>query len=163
MGYYGVFLGLQYHNHAAVTQKLDDNNYDESSAVVLKVPISVPYMTDQHDFERVDGFFEYNGEYYRLVKQKYAKDTLTIVCFKDTKNKQITNALTDYVKTFSDQGSEQKSQSKISISFIKDYLPQSFSLKNIASGWQLNVTPNGSVCNLIASFTTSILHPPEFL
>lgn len=161
LGYYGVFLGIQYHNEVSLTSRLDLNQYEESQTVTLKIPISVPYMTDQADFERVDGLFEHNGEFYRLVKQKYAKDTLTIICFKDTKNKQIHNALTDYVKTFTDQSSDQNQNSKTTISFIKDYITQSFSLANESSGWQIDVFLNSASSNFIASFTPSILHPPE--
>lgn len=161
LGYYGVFLGIQYHNEVSLTTRLDLNQYEQSQTVTLKVPISVPYMTDQADFERVDGLFEHNGEFYRLVKQKYAKDTLTIICFKDTKNKQIHNALTDYVKTFTDQSSDHNQNSKITITFIKDYITQSFSLANESTGWQSDVFLNSASSNFIASFTASVLHPPE--
>jgi hypothetical protein len=72
-----------------------------SETVTLKVPVAIPYLQNT-DFERVNGEFEHNGEFFRLVKQRFASDTLYIVCIKDTRSKHIKQALAEYVKTFSD-------------------------------------------------------------
>jgi hypothetical protein len=161
MGYHGIFLGMQYRNDNAMRKILDANKYDESQTVTLKIPISIPYMTDNLTFERVDGKFEHQGEHYRLVTQKYAKDTLTVVCVRDIENKKISQALSNYVKTFSDKASDQNQNSKITFNFIKDYLPQVFSLKSISPGWEVDVIAYGFYTNLIPSFEASVVHPPE--
>ena len=161
MGYYGVFLGMQYQNDIAMRKVLDNHRYSESQTITVKVPISIPYMSDNADFERVDGMFEYQGEFYRLVKQKYAKDTLTIVCVKDFENKRIHQALSNYVKTFNEKAPVHNQGSKITVNFIKDYISQYFSIKSISSGWESDTLAR-SFCNeLIPSYITSILHPPE--
>ena len=160
MGYYGVFMGLHYRNDLAVTSSLDSDTYDESRSIVIKVPVSVPYMLDQTNFERVNGTFEHNGEFYRLVKQKYANDTLNIVCIKDFAHKRIDQALTDYLKTFSDNTGDEKS-SKITINFLKDYLPINFSLCTILPGWSTNIQHTSAYGTLIPAFMVSIAHPPE--
>ena len=161
MGYYGVFLGMQYRNDAAMIKILDGNRYDESQTITIKIPISIPYMNDNTEFERVDGKFEHQGGFYRLVKQKYAKDTLTVVCVKDSENKRINQALSNYVKTFTDKASDQNHNSKVTITFIKDYLPQTFSLKSVSSGWIADVIKESFYSNLVPSFVASVLHPPE--
>ena len=133
----------------------------ESRAVTLKVPISIPYLQDQTEFERQDGTFNYQGEYYRIIKQKYASDTLTIVCFKDNESKAIQSALTDYVKTFTDNAQHDGGHAKISVTFIKAYIAQQFSISQSASGWlsEQHYKP----CSLLLqeTFTISINHPPE--
>ena len=161
MGYYVVFIGLQYKNDVLITQRLDREQYEESQTVTIKVPIAVPYMSDNQDFQRVDGIFEYHGEFYRLVKQKYTQDTLVIVCVKDTENKRIHEALTDYVKTFTDKPGDHQAQGKYSVSFIKDYIPQTFELKSISTGWNSDLGVNNFTKTLIPSFFASIIHPPE--
>jgi len=161
LGYYGVFLGLEYRNNIAMTRSFDRGGYDESNTVTISLPLSLPYMTDNKDFERVDGLFEHEGEFYRLVKQKYSNDTLTVVCIKDVENKRIHEALSKYVKTFTDKASDQQQNSKLSISFIKDYYFTPFSLKSVSDGWQSDVTINLYCRNLIPSFVASIVHPPE--
>lgn len=107
MGYYAVFIGMQYQLDLAAIEKLDANHYDVSQSVMIKLPISVPYMSDSEDFERVDGIIEHQGEHYRLVKQRYAKDTLTIVCIRDTERKKINDDISDYVKGFTDKEANQ--------------------------------------------------------
>jgi hypothetical protein len=161
MGYYGVFLGMHYQNDLAMSNALDADDYDQSNTITLKVPVSMPYVPDQSDFDRVDGKFEHNGELYRMVKQRYAKDTLTVVCVRDTEHKKIDLALADYVKTFSDKASDTKPASKMSISFIKDYLPISFKINSVTNGWALRVAHNPHGQDLTPTFSASIIHPPE--
>lgn len=161
MGYYGIFLGLHYQNDVAMTRALDSGIYDRSNAIILKVPVAIPYMTDQSNFTRVNGQVEHDGELYRIVKQRYSKDTLTVVCVRDTEHKRIDVALSNYVKTFTDKASDPKSHSKLSISFIKDYLPISFAIRTSAEGWTLRVLHDFNYGNLIPTYCTSIVHPPE--
>ncbi|HEY0741595.1 MAG TPA: hypothetical protein VGD40_09035 [Chryseosolibacter sp.] len=161
MGYYVLFLGLHYQNDVAAVADLDKNQYDESAAITIEIPVSIAYMPDQADFERVNGKFEYKGEHYRLVKQKYAKDVLTIVCIKDSESKRLDLALSDYVKTFTDHTSDQGKNTKTTLSFIKDYIPQQFMLGNVTNGWQADVVKYGFCISLIPSYTPSVIHPPE--
>src|SRR6185312_15247852 len=80
MGYYVIFISLQYKHDAAIIKKLDTNHYDAFQTVTLKLPMSVPYRINEESFTRVDGVIEHKGEHYRLVKQKYTNDTLTVIC-----------------------------------------------------------------------------------
>jgi hypothetical protein len=161
MGFYGIFLGMQYRNDQAMVKVLDADQYDDSEAITLKIPLVLPYMTDDADFKRVDGKFQHEGEHYRLVKQKFAKDTLTVVCVLDHENKKISQALSNYVKTFSDEGASKNANSETTVSFIKDFLPQTFGLSTVTSGWQLDVIRYGLDSHLIPTFICSVIHPPE--
>lgn len=59
--------------------------------------MSLPYpLQQQPGYERVDGEFEYKGEYYRLVKQRLENDTLFMVCIKDQSKKKLVNVLNEY-------------------------------------------------------------------
>jgi hypothetical protein len=161
MGYYGVFLGLQYKNDREMIQRFDSDDYSESETVTIKIPISIPYAFDQAEFERVDGKFEHEGEFYRLVKQKLSQDTLYVVCAKDQENKKIDEAMTSFVKTFTDKPVDTHSNSKIVISFIKDYIPQSFEVCQSNLGWVADVIRETACNNMTSSFCPSIIHPPE--
>lgn len=137
MGYYGLFLGLKYKNSLQVIERLNANDYNPSETITIKVPLAIPYYGDT-EFERVDGEIEHHGEFYRLVKQKLEKDTLHIVCIKDVKRKHIQEALTEYVKTFSDQSTD-RSHTKTIQPFIKDYVATSFNMESFATGWKLTI------------------------
>ena len=161
MGYYGVFLGLQYKNDKEMIQRFDSEQYSDSEIVTIKIPISIPYAMDSKDFERVDGKFEHKGEFYRLVKQKLSQDTLYVACVKDHENKRIDDAMTNFVKTFTDAPVDNHSSSKVVITFIKDYIPQSFTVQHLTVGWETDVVKESSCRVLKSSFTSSIIHPPE--
>lgn len=161
LGYYGLFLGWKYSNDLSMMQKLDKENYNQTEAITLKVPLTVPYATDSRDYVRVNGEFEHNGEFYRLVKQRFSQDTLYIVCVKDHENKKIHQAISSFVKTFSDKPAEQPPNSKTVISFIKDYIAHSFSLGSISLGWAKKVARESHTNILTPSFFCTIIHPPE--
>lgn len=161
IGYYGVFVGLGIRNDSLMTQRLDLEKYTKSEIITIKIPITVPYARDEEDYQRVDGKFEYHGEFFRLVKQRFSKDTLTVICVKDRSEKKIQEALFSYVKTFADNQASDNSNSKFKISFIKDYIIHSINRQKYSDGLELEVVHQGSLVNFISSFSASIIHPPE--
>jgi hypothetical protein len=161
LGYYGVFVGLQYQNERDQIQRFDAERYDESETFMIKVPISIPYAANQTDFERVDGEFEHQGQVYRMVKQKLSNDTLHIVCIKDHQQTEISRALKDYVKSFTDRPAQNKSNGKTTISFIKDYIFASYDIGHGADGWSAMISLQSQSENLTPSFFAAIVHPPE--
>lgn len=162
LGYYGLFFGLQYRNTQKMNSQLDADNYNEEEAITIKVPITIPYATDSRDFERVSGEFEYNGEYYRLVKQRLTHDTLHIVCVKDQHSKRIHQALASYVKTFTDKPTDnQPGSAKAATDFIKDYLIQTLSFSNVSACWEVELQKTTNIQAFVSDFYSSIVHPPE--
>lgn len=124
-----------------LVQRLDNNQYSNDETLTIKVPFSIPYQLDSKGgYERVDGEIEHNGEFFRLVKQKLENDTLFIVCIKDPESKRIKQALTDYVKTFTDKPVNAKHTGKTFITFIKDFLPTGIKITSASEGWNYRVT-----------------------
>jgi hypothetical protein len=156
MGYYGVFMGLKYRHSATINQQLDDFQYSEFETITLKVPLTIPYYGDTK-FERVSGEIEHAGEFYRLVKQKFEKDTLYIVCIKDTHSKRIKQALADYVKNFSEHSSD--GPSKTVPSFIKDYINTEFSYSTSSAGWNRDIQ-FGLTERKVKSIPLTFISPP---
>lgn len=161
MGYYGVFIGMEYTHDVRMTEMLDAGDYGNSEEVTIKLPISVPYMPDNADFVRVDGKFQHGGEVYRMVKQKYERDTLTVICVKDNEGKKIQNALTSYLKTFTEKPADHPSSAKLIGSFSKDFIHTSVVLTTSSLGWQNELILNDSPAELTDTFVFSIIQPPE--
>jgi hypothetical protein len=161
LGYYGVFVSLQYQHSRNEIQRFDAKLYDESETFTIKVPISIPYAVDQQDFERVDGEFEYHGQFYRMVKQKLSNDTLQIVCIKDQHGTRLAQALNDYVKSFTDKPVQGKANGKTTITLIKDYILSSYTIGHSSCGWSTMISLQSRASNLVPSFCSSIVHPPE--
>lgn len=159
LGYYGVFMGLQFANEKEMQALFDDDNFMPEEEITIKVPITIPYANDSREFTRVDGEFEYQGETYRMLKQRYISDTLYIVSVKDNTSKEIKQALTDYVKSFTDKPSSEKSSSKTVQNFIKDYISSSTVLHSEQCGWS-NVLMHGALTSIYESLAIQLNSPP---
>ena len=122
MGGYWLFCGVQQIHYKTLAQRLDIDSYAGSQAITIKLPVEETYRPDWDNYERVDGEFEYEGTMYRLVKQKFYNDTAYIVCYKDDKSIAIKDALKDYVKSFVNDATGERSENKVFAVFIKDYL-----------------------------------------
>jgi len=159
LGFYGVFVGLQYKTGLDLVQRLDKQDYQQEETVTIKVPMALPYHIDTEVYERVDGEIEHNGEFYRLVKQKLEKDTLYIVCIKDQDSKRIKQALADYVKTFTDKPVDAKQSGKFFTGFIKDFLPSSIEISPVSLGWNYTVATI-PLCDSFNSRSIAVFSPP---
>ena len=162
LGFYGIFLGLQFKYAQDANRNLDEERYPSADQITFKIPLSVPYYADNQDYERVSGEFEYQGEVYRLLKQKYAGDILYIVCVKDQEVKKINQALTDYVKTFTDKPVNAKQQSAKSFqSPCKDYLTTGVSVESQSSGWKKPVVYGNPMTSYLSLDPSRIKYPPR--
>jgi hypothetical protein len=159
LGYYGIFVGLQFVNEKEMKALFDDDNFLPEEEITIKVPITIPYATDSREFTRVDGEFEHEGEVYRMVKKRYISDTLYIVCVKDNKSKEIKQALNDYVKTFTDKPSSEKGSTKTLQNLIKDYISCSTAIQSEQSGWN-KVLFHGIYATVYESLTIQLNSPP---
>lgn len=159
LGYYGILMGLKRKHTQTLLAKFDEDDYARQHEVIIKVPITIPYATDSKEYVRVDGEFEYNGEVYRIVKQKLQSDTLHIVCFKDFTSKALKQTLTDYVKSFTDKPSSEKNQTKVLQNLIKDFMAATISLQPINTGWNYELYPS-CISNVFQSISIPLTSPP---
>ena len=161
MGYYAIFLCFEWQHNRQAEIRLDRNEISPSGTITIKLPLSIPYVPDAQDFNRVQGIFQHNGTFYRLVKQKYASDTLTIVCIRDEETERLQRALNSYVSTLTDNTPEQKGDTKPFISFIKEYILLPFSLSPQTTGWQADLENAYQMRKLASAFRMPVSHPPE--
>jgi hypothetical protein len=124
IGYYGIYMAMLRQARVSLNEKIDNEQYKDDQTVTIKIPLSLPYPV-QAEFQRVEGDFEHQGEFYKLVKQKYANDTLYVVCIKSTEEKKAFKVFSDLVKLSTDQTSSApiNQNSKTIVSIIKDYNP----------------------------------------
>jgi hypothetical protein len=120
-GYYIVFWGMQNQAKHNLLQRLDANNYSSNEVVVLTIPLTLPYPVNQNGYERVDGDFEYKGEYFKLVKQKLENDTLFIVCIRDVAAKKIEVAMSDFTKLSNNVPAGSKQAQNFLAKMFKDF------------------------------------------
>lgn len=162
VGYYFVYLGFSVHANNRLISRLDAHEYSSDETLTLKVPFTLPYWMNAEQFERVDGDFEYKGEFYKLVKQKLANDTLYVVCIKNQDKKQLFDALTDYIKLSNELPASSKQALKLWGSIVKDYLPIEPTDLASSDGWSvMNEFVRDHVLTLISPLVSVISPPPE--
>lgn len=161
MGYYGIFLGLQYKNTQDLIRQFDAGIYDVKETETFKIPFKAPYAYNSETFERVDGDFERDGEVYRIIKQRLFRDTFHIVYIKDKTGTALSKAISDYVKTFSEESSDDTQKTGFALSFIKEYFSKNLSMLHHSKGSEQAVRKETHLAVFIDAFNSSIIHPPE--
>jgi len=163
VGGYWLFYALQEQTKRQLSLELDTDSYSGSQAILIKLPLTQP-VSGNENYERVDGEFEHEGIVYRLVKQKFYKDTAYIVCYKDEKTIALTNVIEDYVNSFTDNAAEKGSDSKSAVAtMIKDYLinnDTAFMVRRTAADVGAST---GYLNNYFHFCEFAVDHPPELI
>jgi hypothetical protein len=79
VGYRFLTSYLEDKTNQQFNAQLDNNNYDESDLISIKVVNHLPY-TNSKEFERVNGQIEIAGIQYNYVKMRVAADSLELLC-----------------------------------------------------------------------------------
>ncbi|SIO21668.1 hypothetical protein SAMN05444394_3874 [Algoriphagus halophilus] len=122
-GYYAFYFS--YENHLEAQWEEDvfemDMNLDEQK--MLEVPLTVPYMSFQEDFQVTNTRFELDGNYYRAIKQRYTQETLQIIYVPDTSRTVLDNTFKQWVSSLIGDDLPQDQQGKSVLkNFVKDYI-----------------------------------------
>lgn len=102
-GYSLLFQYFIEQSDKQLVQQLDNNHYNESELIELKVALNMPYFTGgSEEYERYDGAIEFNGAHYNYVKRKVQHDTLYVMCLPNTAKTKLYAARNDYAKQAND-------------------------------------------------------------
>lgn len=91
-GYRVFFFYLTQQHKISLESRLDNQAYDNSELLELRVPLDMPYIADQSNFERVDGAITIAGKDYKYVKRKIENGQLVLLCLPDTQKTYLTTA-----------------------------------------------------------------------
>lgn len=160
-GYYGVFIGLEINNNQETTKRLASDEYSGSDAIIVKLPVTLPYSNNDPHYQAVDGKFIVNDTTFRLVKKRMMNDTLYLICVKDVQAGKIRQELKDFVNTFAGQSEDQKNVRHFN--FIKDYIPFSIEIKSVDRGWLSNIQHQCIPIDYCSSYQSEITHPPSLI
>jgi hypothetical protein len=105
--------------------KLDDNNYNESELISVKVPVEhLSYCNSSDQFVRVEGQIEIEGLQYSYVKRRLYNDSIEMLCIPNHTAIHLTKARNEFYKLVNDlrnPGQEKKTDSHISKNFTGEY------------------------------------------
>lgn len=93
---------------------IDENNYNESELISIKIAANLPYGVNSSNFERTDGNVDINGVNYKYVKRRFYKDSLELLCIPNIEKTGIKNARDEFYKLANDFISNNNSSKKTS-------------------------------------------------
>jgi len=127
LGYRFLTSLLEDKANTNLESRLDDNNYNESELVSIKIPTQhLAYYNNSKTFERVDGEIEISGIQYKYVKKRLYNDSLEYLCIPNNDVNKLRTARDEFFKLVNDlqlngQGKKSSSHSNNSKNFIADY------------------------------------------
>ncbi|MDR7131140.1 hypothetical protein J2X69_003500 [Algoriphagus sp. 4150] len=90
----------------------------------LKIPLSMPYASDQEEFHITNISFEKDGQHFRVIKQRYQSDTLYMVYVPDIAKGNLNTTIRQWISSLTqDETPHQNGNSLLIKLFIKDYTP----------------------------------------
>src|SRR5690606_36917384 len=135
----------------------------EAEEKLIEVPLSMPYMANQEEFQITNTPYENDGKYSRIIKQRYQNDTLQLIVLPDTERRVRDNTVKKWVSLITGDELPQDQQSSIMVKFfVKDYLqPNPFLFKAYAQ-LHLNYKVGSPFFQLVNPTDGIDTPPPQF-
>lgn len=161
VGYYSFLVMVRNQLTSRVTEKLQSGFNEPGAQMIIKMPLSIPYGTDSHEYEPIHGAISFEGAVYQLVKQRLYKDTLYVVCIRDYKTTEVSNQIKDFSKSFASESKQQSSGIKLVISSAKYCFSKTNSIESLNSGWAIDNTFTEIASRYRYDSNPTIFHPPK--
>ena len=115
-GYRLLTAWLEVRADKQLEARLDENSYDESQLITLKVPATrLSYYNSSNQFERVDGQIEIGGIRYKYVERRLFNDSLELRCIPNHTAMRLASVKNEFFKGVNDirqdNGQSKKSDS----------------------------------------------------
>jgi hypothetical protein len=143
--------------------RLDNNDYDESQLIEIRVTMNMPYQQRYTEFERHYGEIDIDGKSYTYVKRKIEGDVLILKCIANQSKQELKIIKNDLAKANSNadmdhsgKNSQQKSFAKNSLG---EYDDQFITKQPIAANNQVAV-PFVDFKSALPEGVATILHQP---
>lgn len=159
-GYYVFYLTVNQQYENSWKEKVESNKLDPGILLTKSIPITFPYQADQENYIPVLESFEINGKVYRVLQQRYARDTLHIVYINDRTGKQMRNSLRDWISTLTQKPANSKNTT-VWDSFEKNYIPNYLDFTLIAKQKIVKVFRIFFNSELLSPFIDTVTPPPK--
>jgi hypothetical protein len=121
-GYYAAYFSFR----LQVEKHWVDRIYSDNSAALeekmMEIPLSIPYMVSEEEFRLANTSFEKDGQFFRIIKQRYINDTLQVVYVPDTAKRLMDETIKQWVTSLVQDGiPDGASNTLLSKIFVKDY------------------------------------------
>ena len=163
-GYRFLISFLEDKANMQLEAQLDENKYDESQLISIKIPIRyISYYNSSTTFERVDGEIEINGLQYKYVKRRIYKDSLEMLCIPNHEAMKLRTTQNEFFRFSNDLQQEKKPGSHSPP--VKNFLPDCYTLPDLFNMGRLpfRLLPAGSPysSDIASCYSPTAEHPPD--
>lgn len=118
-------------------------------------------MANQENFQTTNLSMEINGQFLRVIKQRYQNDTLQILYIKDHKQQNLKEQVTGWIKSITD---ESQKNSRERNHFFAKFFPKDFMANehHIFRALKIDLTRSGITANQpnYKDISLSLTSPP---
>jgi len=152
---------MENHQNARLETQLDNDQYNESDLVSLKVPVAhLSYYNNSISFERVDGQIEINGIAYKYVKRRLYNDSIELLCIANPVSMQLKNAKDDFFKIANDLQNTAQNKKNTSNSVSKGFSVDCYILNNMSLFSDLFFSGSKKISNQYYHFPSPFMSDP---
>jgi len=164
IGHYSFLVLLRNQSKAITIDKIHSTINEPGGDLIFKLPMAIPYNTDFEEYQPVGNqYFNYEGKEYQIIKQKYYKDTLYVVCIYDQRTTESNNTISDYVKTFAnDSQQKQGNNIKLITPIVEYYISVAHHIQQVCRGWSIGFVHGEHIVSYFYNSCFSAFHPPQF-
>jgi len=169
-GYKLLSFYLEDRSDRRLEARLDDEDFDESQLISIKVPASrLSYYNSNTQFERVDGQIEVKGIQYKYVKRRLYNDSLELLCIPNYAAMTLQTARNQFFQLVNDiqqhDGQGKKSDSHHT---AKTFSPTDYEIVHEITMDRLYAVVNLPVIQdqapaISTSYHFTVEQPPDFL
>lgn len=122
IGYYGFYLIASYQLDNQWHAKTYQDKLNEENLLYTAIPLAVPYQNNQTEYVPASGKVEVDGNFYRVVRQRYANDTLHVMYVQDALQKELQQSVDKWLATIIPVPQSDADSQHLWISLTKSFL-----------------------------------------
>lgn len=161
LGYYFFYAATKYKINQEWEEKIEKQLLKEQDMNYMALPISYPYQQDQAMYQPTNESLEFGDEFYRVIKKRYANDTLHIIYVDDVRSEHLKQSFKDWVNTIY-QEKNPESQRQIMLSgFDKNYFKNEVLIAFSAPEPAKIQFKDHYALNYYYQYSATLEHPPK--
>ena len=132
VGYRFLTSYLEERATAQMNARLDENQYDESELITVKIPNNLPY-TNFKQFQRMSGVIEIAGVQYNFVKVKVTSDSVELYCIPNHDLTKVQQTKNDFFKLNNDLQQNNQGKKSNNQQAAKSFSPDLYTMTETAA------------------------------
>src|SRR5690606_6502367 len=96
-GYYALYFSYDQHLERKWEKMIYSDASIEGKEMLIEIPLSMPYMANQEEFQATNTPYEKDGKYFRVIKQRYQNDTLQMVVLPDVERRVLDKTVKKWI------------------------------------------------------------------